>query len=56
MSMNKGKLKSLLKTDLKYILFFGKVLVSIHVKKIVSLVGQIISMPYVIGNVAHIMT
>jgi hypothetical protein len=33
MSMNKGKLKSLLKADLKHILFFGKVLVSIHVKK-----------------------
>lgn len=28
----------------------------IHVKKIASLVGQIISMSYVIGNVAHIMT
>lgn len=56
MSMNKGKLKSLLKADLKHILFFGKVLVSIHVKKIASLVGQIISMSYVIGNVAHIMT
>ena len=28
----------------------------IHVKKITSLVGQIISMSYVIGNVAHIMT
>jgi hypothetical protein len=28
----------------------------IHVKKIASLVGQIISMSYVIGNVVHIMT
>ena len=46
--------KGRLKTHF-FFFFFGKVLVSIHVKKIVSLVGQIISMSYVIGNVAHIM-